>query len=151
MTPAPSAPTILGVINVSPESPNRLSVATTPREAVRLARRHARNGAAIIDVGGRSSSHDAPVISDAEEQRRILPVIEALKGDGLNVSIDTWSVETALKAIEVGVDFINFTGEEPSAELCRAIAQRGLTLSLSYMPYGDAYGMRTAPARLASI
>jgi dihydropteroate synthase len=144
-------PTILGVINVSPESPNRSSVATTPAEAVRLARRHERNGAAIVDVGGRSSSHDSPVISDSEEQRRVLPVIEALKRDGIRVSIDTWSSETALKAMDCGVDFVNFTGETPSLELCESTARKGVPLSLSYMPYGDPYGMRTAPAKLASI
>ncbi len=144
-------PTILGVINVSPESPNRSSVATTPAAAVRLARRHLRNGAAIIDIGGRSSSHDSPVVSDAEEQRRVLPVIRALKDDGTRVSIDTWSSNTALEAVALGADFVNFTGENPSPALCKAITSRGITLSLSYMPYGDPYGMRTAPAKLASI
>ena len=144
-------PAILGVINVSPESPNRSSVATTPAEAVRLAKRHVRNGAAIVDVGGRSSSHDSPVISVSEEQHRILPVIRALKDAGIRVSIDTWSAETALEAIDCGVDFVNFTGEDPSSALCEAVARKGLSLSLSYMPYGDPYGMRTAPAKLASI
>jgi dihydropteroate synthase len=144
-------PVIVGVINVSPESPNRSSIATTPAAAVRLARRHVRDGATLIDVGGRSSSHDSPVVSDDEEQRRILPVIRALKDDGINVSIDTWSSVTALEAIECGVDFVNFTGEEPSEPLCKATAAANITLSLSYMPYGDPYGMRTAPPKLASM
>lgn len=144
-------PTILGVINVSPESPNRSSVATTPPDAVRLARRHMRNGAAIVDVGGRSSSHDSPVISDSEEQLRVLPVIRALKDEGIRVSIDTWSPETALEAIDCGVDIVNFTGETPSPDMCEAVARNGITLSLSYMPYGDPYSMRSAPAKLASI
>lgn len=149
--PPPVQPVILGVINVSPESPNRSSVATTPADAVRLARRHVRNGAAIIDIGGRSSSHDAPIISDAEEQRRILPVAQALKSNGFLVSIDTWSSETAFLAVAEGVDVVNFTGEHPSALLCEAIAAAGATLCLSYMPHGDPYAMRKVPGRLPSI
>jgi dihydropteroate synthase len=145
------APTIVAVLNVSPESPNRGSVARTPAEARKLAARYVREGAAIIDVGGRSSSPDSPVVSDGVERERVLPVVEALAADGHIVSIDTWSSATAVAALEAGACVVNFTGRAPSKPLLTAISRRGATLVLSYMPYGDPYRMRTARWRNPSI
>jgi dihydropteroate synthase len=144
-------PTIVGVINVSPESPNRLSVATTVAEALRLARRHVRNGAAIVDVGGRSSSADAAVVSDSEEQQRVLPVIATLKAHGFIVSLDTWSNETAALAVAEGADIINFTGTQPSLLLSEAAGTGRLRLCLCHMPFGDPYEMRAAAPALPSM
>ena len=149
--PARATPVICGVVNVSPDSPNRLSVATTPADALRLARRHVRNGAGIIDVGGRSSSGDAAMVSEIEEQRRVLPVVAALKAAGFTVSLDTWSNETAALGLAEGIDIVNFTGVRASAELVDAAAAGRVRLCLCHMPFGDPYEMRTAPPALPSM
>ena len=144
-------PAIVGVINVSPDSPNRLSVATTVGDALRLARRHVRNGAAILDIGGRSSSAGAAVVTDAEEQRRVLPVVSALKALGFVVSLDTWSEATARLAVDEGADIINFTGVQPSPALYQAAADGRVRICLCHMPFGDPYEMRSAPPALPSV
>lgn len=149
--PATEPPQIVAVLNVSPESPNRASVAHDAREARALAARYVRDGATIIDVGGRSSSPDSPIVSDAIEQARVLPVVEALAANGLTVSIDTWSSATAVAAMEAGARMVNFTGRTPPQPLLAAATARSAALVLSYMPYGDPYRMRTARWRSPSI
>ena len=64
-------PTLLGVINLSPESMVRDSIAETP-DAIRERAQALRDqGVTILDVGARSITPDAPKIDDAEEQRRV--------------------------------------------------------------------------------
>jgi dihydropteroate synthase len=132
------------VINVSPESPKRTSVVSGVAGALRLARRHQSQGAAIMDVGGRSSSPSSPLVSDDEERGRALPVVRALSDAGWVVSIDTWSTATAMEAMDAGAGMVNFTGSEPGAELIAMLQRCGRRLCLTYNPYGDPYRMRTA-------
>lgn len=139
------APTLLGVINVSPESMVRDSIASDTADVLARARRHRELGVSIVDVGGRSITPDAPPIDDAHEQARLAPAVEALVGAGERVSVDTWSSETAIVALSWGARMINFTGEVPSPELLDAVAGVDASLALTYMPYGDAYQMRGRP------
>ena len=111
-------------------------------------------GVALLDVGGRSITPDAPMIDDAQEQARLRPAVESLKAEGYAVSVDTWSAATAIEAVAWGADWINFTGEALSPAMLRAAAGAGATLALTYMPYGDAYQMRSReriPYRIQSI
>jgi dihydropteroate synthase len=65
-------------------------------------------GADMIDVGGESTRPGAEPVTAAEEQRRILPVIEALSQEpGLTISVDTWRAETARLALAAGAHMIN--------------------------------------------
>jgi len=142
----PYSPTVLGVVNLSPESMVRDSIATTP-EAVRArVASLADAGAAVFDVGGRSITPDAAPIDDEEEQRRLLPVLRQLADDGRRLSVDTWSAETAIAALSCGVELVNYTAEELPTPLLEAIASAGAGIVLTYMPYGDAYRMRNRPA-----
>ena len=72
------------------------------------ARRMAGEGAAIIDVGGESTRPGADPVTAAEEQARVLPVIEALAawGDTL-ISVDTYREETARLAVAAGAHIVN--------------------------------------------
>ncbi|HKY47452.1 MAG TPA: dihydropteroate synthase, partial [Acidimicrobiia bacterium] len=72
---------VMGVINLSPESKNAHTVATSLDEAVALARQYRQWGATIIDVGGQSSHYDNPTIASALELERLLPVVDALLTD----------------------------------------------------------------------
>lgn len=104
---AAGRPHILGVVNVSPESPNQDSVVTGAEAAVERALSLTAAGAAIIDIGAQSSSYTAPLLPEAEETRRLLPALRALKDAGLLVSVDTWRAGVAQAAIEAGADLIN--------------------------------------------
>lgn len=101
---------VMGVINVSPESKNPHTIATTPDEALVLARSYRRWGCDLIDVGGQSSHYDNPTLSAEEEADRILPVVEALADAGFLVSVDTWKPEVAGAALAAGAGIINDTG-----------------------------------------
>jgi dihydropteroate synthase len=101
------APHIVGVVNLSPESPNKDSVAAGAAEAVERARRLVTEGAAIIDLGAQSSHFASPLLPAEVETERLLPGIRALKQAGLLVSVDTWRPAVAAAAIAAGADVIN--------------------------------------------
>ena len=99
---------VMGAMNVSPESPNKGSVAIG-EEAVRAqAERLKAEGADLIDVGGRSSHFAATHVTTDQEIARIVPAIRAIKATtALPVSVDTWEPRTIEAAIEAGADAIN--------------------------------------------
>ena len=70
---------VMGVINVSPESKNPHTVATTPGAALDLARRYREWGADLIDVGGESTRPGSQPVSEQEELDRVVPVIQTLR------------------------------------------------------------------------
>jgi dihydropteroate synthase len=147
-------PTLVGVLNLSPESMVRESIATTPEEILARAAFLKSHGCSLLDLGGRSITPDAPVIDDEEEQSRLLPALDLLTEAGYAVSVDTWSAGTARRCLDQGAVFVNFTGSELGAELLGAVAAAKAGLVITYMPYGDAYRMRGAvpiPYRLLAI
>ena len=144
--PATDRPTILGVINLSPESNVPGSHATDlPAVRARAARLRA-EGADFVELGARSISPDRPRVGEAEEWRRLQPALQALVAAGYQVAVDTWSEACAQRALEHGAGFINFTGAMPSVALCAAVAGRGATLCVLYLPYPDPYAMRNCSA-----
>lgn len=150
----PRPRTLLGVINLSPESMVGDSVVTGTGPLLDRAAWLRDEGCAVIDLGARSITATAAMIDDAEEQRRLVPALRRLRREGYRVSVDTWSSDTVRVALTAGATDVNFTGAtiEPSA--LAAVAAAGATLILTYMPYGDAYRMRDAapvPYRLQGL
>lgn len=147
-------PRLMGVINLSPESMVTDSIALSDEEILERAAWLAAQGCSIIDLGARSITPTAPEVSDQEEQRRLIAPLRLLLRNGYRVSVDTWSSGTVVAAVDAGATVINFTGESMSVEALQAIASAHASLILTYMPYGDAYRMRTAapvPYRISSI
>jgi dihydropteroate synthase len=64
-------------------------------------------GADILDIGGESSRPGAQSVSIDEELRRVLPVFEALAGDGMPLSVDTLKPEVMRRAVAAGASIIN--------------------------------------------
>jgi dihydropteroate synthase len=148
---SPSKPSILGVLNLSPESRVEESIAITPEDIGVRAAMLVGTGADWIDLGGRSITPDAPMIDEAEELARLIPALALLKGRTVEasvatarISIDTWSVATALAALDRGADAINFTGGAWPTALLDTVAERRATLFATFMPYENAYAMRSA-------
>lgn len=99
---------IMGVVNVTPDSFSDGGLFVDTARAVEQAHRLVQEGAAIIDIGGESTRPGAADTDAAEEQARVLPVIEALaSADGTLISIDTWRADTARRAIEAGAHIVN--------------------------------------------
>jgi dihydropteroate synthase len=99
---------IVGVLNVTPDSFSDGGAFLAADAAIAQARDMVAEGAVIIDVGGESTRPNAVAISAAEEQARVMPVVEELVADGAAlVSIDTYRAETARLAVNAGAHIVN--------------------------------------------
>lgn len=98
---------VMGILNVTPDSFSDGGKHATSDTAVAAGLRMYYAGADIIDVGGESTRPGAAEVSVEEEQRRVLPVIEALVKAGALVSIDTTHAATAEAALAAGATIIN--------------------------------------------
>jgi dihydropteroate synthase len=98
---------ILGILNVTPDSFSDGGEYVSVDDALRHAQAMLDDGADIIDVGGESTRPGAGRVDEAEEVRRVLPVVRELAARGVVVSIDTMSARTAEAAIDAGAAMIN--------------------------------------------
>lgn len=126
-------PYLVGVINLSPESPIKEAVVTDAAGAVERARAMAALGASIVDLGARSSLFSAPPVSGAEERRRLLPAVAALKQAGFVVSVDTWDAATARAAAREGADLINDSEGLQDPAMIAAVAESGLPVVVPFL------------------
>lgn len=140
-------PIILGILNVSPESNVKDSVAISKKAIIKRAKFLKKYGASYIDIGARSISAGQKKIDDKTELKRILPAIKILKERGYKVSVDTWSVDTAIKCLEHGADMINFTSSVYNAKLFQNLKKYKAWLIMTYMPYKNAYEMRSSKSK----
>ncbi|WP_024296706.1 dihydropteroate synthase [Methylomicrobium lacus] len=102
-------PLIMGILNVTPDSFSDGGKYSTVKAAVTQAEKMLADGADIIDIGGESTRPGSEPVPALEQIRRVVPVIEAIKGlsSSLLVSIDTTLAEVAEAAIGAGADLIN--------------------------------------------
>lgn len=99
---------VMGVLNVTPDSFSDGGRYARLDAALEQARRMVAAGAAIVDVGGESTRPGGEPVDAAEEQRRVLPVIEALAAQGgMLICVDTYRQETARLAVAAGAHIIN--------------------------------------------
>ncbi|MBI3848949.1 MAG: dihydropteroate synthase [Verrucomicrobia bacterium] len=98
----------MGIINVTPDSFSDGGQFLDPAAAVAHALQLIEQGAEIIDVGGESTRPNATPVSEAEELRRVLPVIEQLAGlVKVPISIDTVKPSVARAALKAGASIVN--------------------------------------------
>ena len=131
--PAGQGPYIVGVVNLSPESPNRDALAEGSARAVERARLLAAQGARIVDVGAQSSHFAAPLVSAEEECERLLPAVRALKEAGFLVSVDTWDARVIRAAARAGADLINDADGFQDPEVIAAVAESGLPVVVPFI------------------
>jgi dihydropteroate synthase len=125
-------PSVMGVVNVTPDSFSDGGVNFDPGAAIASARRMLDEGAAIVDVGGESTRPGSDGVSSEEELRRVVPVLEGLAG--LPVSIDTSKAEVARRALELGAEVVNdVTALRGDSELAGVVADSGAYLCLVHM------------------
>lgn len=99
---------IMGVLNITPDSFSDGGEFLDSNAAVARALRLEADGADLLDVGGESTRPGALPVSTEEELRRILPVIEALRGKlRIPMSVDTRNSEVAEAALAAGAEIIN--------------------------------------------
>jgi len=110
----------MGVLNVTPDSFFDGGRYVDHEAAIARGREMIREGVDIVDVGGESTRPGAVAVSDDEELRRVLPVIEALSEE-IPVSIDTTKAPVVRRAVKAGAVLVN----DVSASLERVAAETG--------------------------
>jgi dihydropteroate synthase len=117
-------PRLMGVVNVTPDSFSDGGRYATREAAIAHARALLEAGADILDIGGESTRPGAAPVSVEEEIERVLPVIEALAGDGAPVSIDTRHAPVMRAALAAGARIVNditaFTGDPEALSFAAA-------------------------------
>jgi dihydropteroate synthase len=97
----------MGVVNVTPDSFSDGGRFFEAGVAVEHGLALAEEGAAILDVGGESTRPGAAPVSEEEELRRVLPVVDQLAAAGHRISIDTTKVAVARAALDAGATIVN--------------------------------------------
>jgi dihydropteroate synthase len=123
-------PLVMGILNVTPDSFAEASPRTDLDAAVELALRLEADGADIIDIGGESTRPGAEALPAVEEARRVLPVLQKLRGRvRVPISIDTYKAEIAGAAIAEGATLVNdVSGLRYEPALAEVIAKTGAAL-----------------------
>lgn len=98
---------VMGILNVTPDSFADGGKHFSAEDAINHGLRMIAEGVDIIDIGGESTRPGAERVSEAEEQRRVLPVLRGLAGKGAALSIDTMRASTARLAVEAGATIVN--------------------------------------------
>jgi dihydropteroate synthase len=121
---------IMGVLNVTPDSFSDGGRFVGRDAALDQARRLADEGAQIIDVGGESTRPGASFVPAGDEAARVLPIVEALAGQGdVLISVDTYKPEVASAAIQAGAHIVNdIWALQHDARMAEVIAQAGAGL-----------------------
>jgi len=137
-------PSVMGVVNVTPDSFSDGGVHLDPAVAAEAAKRMVAEGAAIVDVGGESTRPGSVGVSADEELRRVLPVLDRLDGE-LPVSIDTSKAAVAQAALERGAILVNdVTALRGDPDLAGIVAGAGAYLCLMHMQ-GEPRTMQQEP------
>jgi len=118
---------VMGIVNVTPDSFSDGGEFLDPGAAIDHARRLIAEGADLLDIGGESTRPDAAPVSEAEELRRVLPVIETLARETrVPLSIDTMKPGVAAAALRAGASLVNDVAahrQDPS--MWQAVAAAG--------------------------
>jgi dihydropteroate synthase len=121
-------PLVMGVLNVTPDSFSDGGRWLDPDAAVAHGLALAAAGADVVDVGGESTRPGAEPVDEAEELRRVVPVVEALAGQ-VRVSVDTRTRAVAEAAIAAGATIVN----DVSASLAPVVADAGAASSVGWV------------------
>lgn len=146
-----SEPVVMGVLNVTPDSFSDGGRHADPSRAITAALRMLDEGATIIDIGGESTRPGAAPVSAAEECRRVIPVIEALRSRAdCVISIDTMKAEVMREACRAGATIINDVNALRSDDGLAAAIDSGAAICLMHMQ-GDPQTMQIAPSYAAVV
>lgn len=99
--------TVMGIVNVTPDSFSDGGKFLHIDKAIEQGLKLIQEGADILDIGGESTRPGAQAVDPEEEMRRVIPVIEALRGRVKDLSVDTRNAVTMKAAMKAGANIIN--------------------------------------------
>lgn len=125
---------VMGVVNVTPDSFSDAGRCLDPASAIEAGARMVEQGADLIDIGGESTRPGADPIDEAEEQRRVIPVIEGLVANvRVPLSVDTYRASTAAAALTAGAALVNdVSGLRYEPALADVVASHGAAIVLMH-------------------
>ena len=125
---------VMGVLNVTPDSFSDGGRFFSFDQAIAHAERLIEEGADIIDIGGESTRPGSEFVSEAEELRRVIPVIKQLAAEGsVPISIDTTKSQVARAAFDAGAEIVNdISGLRFDPTLADEVANAGAGLVLMH-------------------
>jgi dihydropteroate synthase len=126
-------PLVMGVLNITPDSFSDGGELQSIELAVARATQMISDGAKILDVGGESTRPGAERVPIAEEINRVVPVINAIRNLGAELSVDTMNSETASAAVSAGATIINdVSGGKNDPRIFKVAAETGAKLIISH-------------------
>lgn len=127
-------PLVLGVLNVTPDSFSDGGEFDGFEAALSQARRLVAEGADIIDIGGESTRPGAQRVPIEIEQKRVLPVIQAIRSElAVPISVDTLNSATAAAAINLGATYVNdVSGGRSDTQMFRVVAESEANLIIGH-------------------
>ncbi|MBI4754885.1 MAG: dihydropteroate synthase [Betaproteobacteria bacterium] len=126
-------PLIMGIVNVTPDSFSGDGLGRDIERACEQAERFVGEGADLLDVGGESTRPGAMPVPVQEELDRVIPVIEALSGLRIPVSVDTWKPEVMEAAVAAGASVINDINGLRAPRALEVVARSDVAVCLMHM------------------
>jgi dihydropteroate synthase len=140
-----TAPVVMGVLNVTPDSFSDGGQFNRVDKALAHARQMLMDGAKIVDVGGESTRPGAAAVSLQEEMDRVCPVVEALVAEyNALVSVDTSSPKLMAEAVRLGAGIVNDVRAFQREGAIEAVAGSDAALCMMHMQ-GQPVSMQQAP------
>lgn len=124
---------LMGVVNLSRDSWYRESVSPSTAAAIERGRVLAAQGAMIIDIGAESTIPGAERVGPEDQVAGVLPVVSALREDGIITSVETYSPEVARVVLAAGAQVLNLTGVEREDEMYAAAAEHDATVIMCFV------------------
>ena len=128
-------PRIMGILNITPDSFHAASRVVSREAAIARACKMADDGADWIDIGAESTRPGASPVSPEEEERRAIPVVEAVRRElpDICISIDTRRASIARVALDAGADMVNDVSALSDPQMADLVAQRGCPVCIMHM------------------
>jgi dihydropteroate synthase len=129
-----AGPTIMGIVNVTPDSFSDGGLFDAPDAALAQAKKLVADGAAIVDVGAESTRPGHTPLGVEQEWARLAPLLSTLVGRaGAPISVDTYKAETARRALAQGVVMINDVwGLQRDPQMAGVIAEAGAAVAIMH-------------------
>jgi dihydropteroate synthase len=129
---------VMGVINLSPDSWYRESVCLDSDAAIRRGKVLAAQGADLVDVGAESTLAHAARLDDRSQSSKLLPVVRGLVQAGILVSAETYDPAVAQAVLEAGAHVLNLTGTGAGETIYRLVADHDAAVILCYVQGANA-------------
>jgi dihydropteroate synthase len=138
-----SRPKIMAIINVTNDSFSGDGCASL-NAALRSAERAVEEGADLLDIGGESSRPGAMPVSEQQELDRVIPLVEALSGFGVPLSVDTVKPAVMRESLRAGADLMNDIASFRQPGALEAVGASSAALCVMHMK-GEPGTMQRAP------